>query len=226
VSVWVAVIKQNWKQKKKKKKNTKTETKNTTNKKKISEEEEKFLKDLQASMEELAHGNIPEELSKIMKEMETKGFPDFDKAFENLNIGELIKDQDLQNFSAQGKSNLDGKGGEEMMNDVMKNFASKDLLYEPLVSLREMYPKWLSDHKNKIDKKELDKYEQQFEIIKELCQLYEKNGDQSTKIIELMQKMNELGSPPPEIIKELAGEDVELNDQGLPKLFPDACTII
>ncbi|EOA22011.1 hypothetical protein CARUB_v10002534mg, partial [Capsella rubella] len=43
----------------------------------------------------------------------------------------------------------------------------------------------------------------QYELIKELNLVYEKEPNNSTKIMEIMQKMQECGQPPSDIVQEM-----------------------
>ena len=52
--------------------------------------------------------------------------------------------------------------------------------------------------------------------MREICDTYEKEPDNTDKVVELMQRMQECGQPPAEIVKELGG-GVELDENGMPK---------
>ncbi|XP_056599929.1 peroxisomal biogenesis factor 19 [Triplophysa dalaica] len=106
--------------------------------------------------------------------------------------------------------NENGEGAEDgnilpIMQSIMQNLLSKDVLYPSLKEITEKYPEWLESNRQSIPPDEFMRYEQQYKIMGEICTQFEKDGEgESTfeNILELMQKLQDLGQPP----KELAGE--------------------
>ncbi len=85
----------------------------------------------------------------------------------------------------------DSEDNEEMksaLESVVSEIIKKDTLYEPMKSLRDEYPKWLDAHGETLEDKELERYYQQLEKIKEICDLYEKNGENTdqAKVFEML----------------------------------------
>lgn len=95
----------------------------------------------------------------------------------------------------------------------MQQLLSKDILHEPMKEIGERYPKWLEDHKATLSKEEYDRYSHQYKLIQELNEVYDKEPDNFTKIVDLMQKMQECGQPPNDIVQELA-PDFDLSSLG------------
>ncbi|KAL2097199.1 hypothetical protein ACEWY4_006406 [Coilia grayii] len=104
-----------------------------------------------------------------------------------------------------------GEGGGEdgnilpIMQSIMQNLLSKDVLYPSLKEITEKYPEWLTSNKESLPPEEFSRFEQQHQIMGDICSQFEKAGDQEStfeNILELMQKLQDLGQPP----KELAGE--------------------
>ncbi|KAJ0736420.1 putative pex19 protein [Helianthus annuus] len=93
---------------------------------------------------------------------------------------------------------------ESMMETMMQQLLSKQVLHEPMKEIEEKYPKWLQDNESKLNKTEYDRYFRQHQLIKELNMVYETEPGNFGKIAELMQKMQECGQPPNDIVKELA----------------------
>ena len=50
---------------------------------------------------------------------------------------------------------------------------SKDTLYEPMRKLRDGYPEWLKNNKEKCEPAAFENYEKQLEMIKEICAKFE-----------------------------------------------------
>lgn len=106
--------------------------------------------------------------------------------------------------------NENGEGAEDgnilpIMQSIMQNLLSKDVLYPSLKEITEKYPEWLESNRQSIPPDQFMRYEQQYKIMGEICTQFEKDGDREStfeNILELMQKLQDLGQPP----KELAGE--------------------
>ena len=65
------------------------------------------------------------------------------------------------------------------------------------------YPPWLEENASNLPKEELDRYQQQYEYVCEVCRLYDESDDNkqnSRKIMEVMQLMQECGQPPSELV--------------------------
>ncbi|TRY81978.1 hypothetical protein DNTS_030983 [Danionella cerebrum] len=107
--------------------------------------------------------------------------------------------------------NENGEGGGDdgnilpIMQSIMQNLLSKDVLYPSLKEITDKYPEWLENNRQSLPPDQFQRYEQQFKIMGEICSQFEKDGDNDRtfeSILELMQKLQDLGQPP----KELAGE--------------------
>lgn len=59
----------------------------------------------------------------------------------------------------------------------------------------------------------------QFECFKQLVHVYDHDPNNTTKLVELMQEVQEYGQPPAEIVQEIA-PGIELDSEGVPKLDP------
>ncbi|GLJ04799.1 hypothetical protein SUGI_0003700 [Cryptomeria japonica] len=93
---------------------------------------------------------------------------------------------------------------QSMVATMMHQLLSKEILHEPMKEIGERYPKWLEAKKATISTEDYKRYSDQYELIKQLCQVYETQPDNFEKIVELMQKMQECGQPPSDIVQELA----------------------
>ncbi|KAI8823975.1 Pex19 protein [Fimicolochytrium jonesii] len=106
---------------------------------------------------------------------------------------------------------------------LMDQLMSKELLHEPMRDLAARYPPWLSANESTLSTAEIEKYKQQHAYVLEIVKIYdaststEGTPDEQKRVAELMQKMQESGSPPNEILQELA-PGLELGPDGTPKL--------
>ncbi|XP_061461549.1 DDB1- and CUL4-associated factor 8 isoform X2 [Rhineura floridana] len=130
---------------------------------------------------------------------------------------------DLQNSSVseeelaktmEGLSLEEGDGEGSLlpiMQSIMQNLLSKDVLYPSLKEITEKYPEWLQSHCDSLPKDQYEKYQEQHSIMGKICAQFEAeqptDGDVEQKarfemVLDLMQQLQDLGHPP----KELAGE--------------------
>ncbi|KAI8853213.1 Pex19 protein [Chytridium lagenaria] len=94
---------------------------------------------------------------------------------------------------------MGGGDFENMFEGIMEQIMSKDLLYEPMKDLVTKYPEWLAANKEKISAEDYTRYNQQLSIIQEIIAAYDAKlpeDQESKKVIDLMQKMQECGNPP------------------------------
>ncbi|MFS7924193.1 putative pex19 protein [Helianthus anomalus] len=155
----------------------------------------------------------------------------------------------LESIAGLKPGGIDGLGDDKMMEDLVKQFEelaksqdmesivetmmqqllSKEVLHEPMKEIGERYPKWLEDNKSKLSEEEYNRYFHQHELIRDLNVVYETEPGNFNKIIELMQKMQECGQPPNDIVKELAPDfDISALGQLSPEMAesPENCCIM
>lgn len=107
---------------------------------------------------------------------------------------------------------------ESIVETMMQQLLSKEILHEPMKEIEDRYPKWLEDNKVKLSTEEYGRYKKQYEFIRDLNKVYETEPSNFNKIVELMQKMQECGQPPNDIVHELA-PDFDISSLG--QLSPD-----
>lgn len=114
------------------------------------------------------------------------------------------------------------------MKGMMRNLLSKDILYPSLKDVAVQYPEWLTNNAATTSQSDLQRYKSQFSIIKKIIEQFDAEtslDSESVKmarfqhILELMQSMQSLGQPPPELLAHLP-KNVELDSNGLPKFTP------
>uniref|UniRef100_A0A8D2IQC5 Peroxisomal biogenesis factor 19 n=1 Tax=Varanus komodoensis TaxID=61221 RepID=A0A8D2IQC5_VARKO len=98
-----------------------------------------------------------------------------------------------------------------LMQSIMQNLLSKDVLYPSLKEIAEKYPEWLRSHRDSLPQDQYEKYQEQHSIMGKICAQFEAerptDGDAEQRarfelVLDLMQQLQDLGHPP----KELAGE--------------------
>lgn len=127
--------------------------------------------------------------------------------------GDIENDAMMEDWAKQFEELAGTKDMESIVETMMQQLLSKEILHEPMKEIGERYPKWLEEHKSKLSKEDYERYSHQYEFIKDLIQVYETEPGNFNKIVELMQKMQECGQPPNDIVQELA-PDFDLSSLG------------
>ncbi|EPQ63460.1 hypothetical protein BGT96224_5197B [Blumeria graminis f. sp. tritici 96224] len=112
-------------------------------------------------------------------------------------------------------SGLDGEAdGEEDFSKVllgmMEQLTNKDILYEPMKELDDKFPEWMEKNAEKVGDADLIRYREQQVYVREIVQRFEsKTYTDETEadkeyIVERMQKMQAAGSPPVDLVGDMA----------------------
>lgn len=107
----------------------------------------------------------------------------------------------------------------DIVDDVMKQLLSKDLMYEPMKEVCTRFPKFLAENKEGMSNEEYEKYGKQYQYFQRIVRVYEVEPNNYDRLMELMQEIQEYGQPPVEIIKDLAPE-LEFDEEGMPIMNP------
>ncbi|XP_068196628.1 peroxisomal biogenesis factor 19 [Antennarius striatus] len=136
------------------------------------------------------------------------------KNTDNLQSSGLAGDDLVKALEGLGLEEGGEGGGDDgnilpIMQSIMQNLLSKDVLYPSLKEITAKYPEWLDANKPSLSPEDYQRFEQQSKIMGEICGLFEreeegKGNKESTfeSIMDLMQKLQDLGQPP----RELAGD--------------------
>ncbi|KAK8145846.1 Peroxisome chaperone and import receptor [Beauveria asiatica] len=136
----------------------------------------------------------------------------------------------LKQMTSSGGAGADGEGGEEefskMLMGMMEQLTNKEILYEPMKELHDKFPAWLLANREKTPAEDLKRYQDQHALVDEIVARFEastysdSNAADREYIVERMQKMQELGSPPSDLVGDLdtaqeafAGADEQCNPQ-------------
>ncbi|KAI0002435.1 Pex19 protein family-domain-containing protein [Russula compacta] len=118
---------------------------------------------------------------------------------------------------------------QNLLEGMMGQLMSKEVLYEPLKELNDKFPSYLASNKDKLSASDLERYEAQHACASKIIAVFEDAGykdddpGMTAEIVALMSKMQEHGAPPAEIMGELP-PGLDLGPDGAPKL-PDECVI-
>lgn len=97
-----------------------------------------------------------------------------------------------------------GEGGEEdfnkMLMGMMAQLTNKEILYEPMKELDTKFPGWMEKNRASTKKEELEKYEEQQRLVREIVGRFERDGykdeneDDREFIVERMQKVSAISA--------------------------------
>ncbi|XP_071441932.1 peroxisomal biogenesis factor 19 [Hetaerina americana] len=148
------------------------------------------------------------------------------------NLQSPMTDEDLMKmFGSMGLGGEDSSFPSDgdflpVLQTMMQSLLSKDVLLPALQDMVEKYPGWLDENKSKLQDTEFQRYTQQLELMKKVCEDLNKETesdsdevkkDRFERILDLMQKMQDCGQPPKELIGDL-NSIVQFDEQGTPKL--------
>ncbi|CAM1500938.1 Fc.00g101000.m01.CDS01 [Cosmosporella sp. VM-42] len=116
---------------------------------------------------------------------------------------------------------LGGEGSEEefskMLMGMMEQLTNKEILYEPMKELDDKFPDWLVKNREKTPKEDLKRYEDQQVFVREIVSKFEEktysdeNATDREFIVDRMQKMQAAGSPPQDLVGDMASAQEVFN---------------
>ncbi|XP_004409762.1 PREDICTED: peroxisomal biogenesis factor 19-like [Odobenus rosmarus divergens] len=160
-----------------------------------------------------------------------------------FNLPEAFKSLQYELTKAMEGLGMDEGDGEgnilPIMQSIMQNLLSKDVLYPSLKEITKGYPECLQSHQESLPPEQFEKYQEQHSVMGNICEQFEaeaptdSDGTQKARfelVLDLMQRLQDLGHPP----KELAGEkppglhfDLDaLNLSGPPGASGEQCLIV
>lgn len=106
----------------------------------------------------------------------------------------------------------------KMLSSMMDDLMSKDILYEPLKDMHARFPEYLASEKAaKLDPEQRNRYKEQQGIMAEVIAEFEsphydpQNEETRKRVSDLVTKMQDLGTPPEELLGEMPPELAGLN---------------
>ncbi|KAH9896484.1 Pex19 protein family-domain-containing protein [Cubamyces lactineus] len=185
-------------------------------------------------------GKVAESAPTAGSSSEPAGFQDsIKKMMEKLKESDrkadeaTAKGEGLDDIFSRLASDVEGTESEEelkgLLENMMSQLMSKEVLYEPLKELNDKYPSYLKDNASKMSADDHKRYTSQSKVVAQIVAIFESPAytDDDTqaglKVVELMQEMQEYGSPPSEIMGPLP-PGFDLGPDGMPNI-PEGCTI-
>ncbi|PUU75689.1 Pex19 protein [Tuber borchii] len=154
-----------------------------------------------------AAANFQDRIKQTMDRMKSSG-AEVDAAVADSETDDFLSEmlKQMQGAAGEGESDEDFS---KMLLNMMEQLTSKEILYEPMKELNEKYPEWLRNNESKQSAEDLQRYREQYGVVKEIVAKFEEPEyrDESDKdrefIIDRMQKMQAAGAPPKELMGEM-----------------------
>ncbi|KAL4067800.1 Pex19 protein [Scleroderma yunnanense] len=146
-------------------------------------------------------------------------------------LAALFQNLGQMNPGNSAEENIDPNAEKEltsMLEQMMGQLMSKEVLYEPLKELDEKFPSYLESHST-LSSEDQERYQKQISCIKQLLEIFEapayNEEDEETKkkIMDIMSELQAHGSPPEEIMGSVP-PGFSLGPDGLPEL-PEGCVV-
>lgn len=97
------------------------------------------------------------------------------------------------------------EGMDHLLDGLMQQLLSKDVLYEPMKELASKYPSYLLDHADALTPDQVSCYRSQLDCIQRLVLTYERSGGGSfSEVLSILQEIQSYGPPPPELLDGLS----------------------
>jgi peroxin-19 len=126
-------------------------------------------------------------------------------------VGETMMEEMMAQFEALGEK----EDYNEVIDGVMRQLLSKDLMYEPTKMICQKFPEWLAVNRPHLSEAEYHNYGMMYQVFQRLRATYEMEPDNFSRLMELMFDMQQYGQPPAEIIKDLA-PGLKFDENGMP----------
>lgn len=126
-------------------------------------------------------------------------------------VGETMMQDMMGQFEALGEK----EDYNEVIDGVMRQLLSRDLMYEPIKQVCEKFPEWLALQRRNMSDTDYVNYGRQYQVFQKLLAVYDSEPENFPRLMELMFEMQEYGQPPAEIIKGLA-PGLLFDENGMP----------
>lgn len=136
---------------------------------------------------------------------EGEGF-DPSKMFEGMGDGnpEEMMENMMKEMGGYLEENQDDPQVKNTINEMMSSLVTKDSIYPSLKLMKDEFPKYLEEHADILDVKDLERYNAQLDWIEDICKLFEsKDEPPKDEIIDGLFKLQTHGSPPEELVVKM-----------------------
>lgn len=126
---------------------------------------------------------------------------DIEKALEKL--ADQSTDPNAATTGATATASAADEPHVEQLNLFMSSILSKDVMLPACQAVDESYEEWLTKNKESLTEQEVQRYRQQHQCVKDICQQYQTGSNNQQQMQRVLQKFQELqtyGDPPKELL--------------------------
>uniref|UniRef100_A0A2P2IF45 Peroxin-19 n=1 Tax=Hirondellea gigas TaxID=1518452 RepID=A0A2P2IF45_9CRUS len=136
----------------------------------------------------------------------------FQNAPSESELSELLSGVGLG--SSGGDGTAAAAGLFPLMQSMLENILTRDVLYHPIKEIVDKYPDWLANNRMTLEATEFDRYSRQFDAMKKVVELFDSEAESDSDevkarrfddLLVVMQKLQAEGQPPPELAGDAAG---------------------
>ncbi|OCF33526.1 hypothetical protein I316_04948 [Kwoniella heveanensis BCC8398] len=122
---------------------------------------------------------------------------------------DLLKNLDLGDFGGAGEGDGEGDDGDlaDVLEGMMSQLMTKEVLEEPMTELASKYPPYLASPPPGTPAADLDKYKAQYVLVQRILSVFAKpnysDERDGKEIAGLVSEMQDLGGPPKEVMGDM-----------------------
>lgn len=121
-------------------------------------------------------------------------------AFPDMSNPDGMMENLMKEFSGFLEDNQDNPELKSTIDKMMGDLVNKETMYPPMKMMKEEYPDYLEKNMDKLSSDELERYNNQLDVIEEICAKFEAEGEPDQQsIIDSLYKLQEHGAPPKEL---------------------------
>ncbi|UKZ46495.1 hypothetical protein TrVGV298_000700 [Trichoderma virens] len=127
-------------------------------------------------------------------------------------LAEMLKQLTAGEFAGGSEEDFS-----KMLMGMMEQLTNKEILYEPMKELHDKFPAWLAKNKDSTPADDLKRYMEQKTIVEEIVAKFneptysDSNAADREYIVDRMQKMQAAGSPPSDLVGDMASAQEAFN---------------
>lgn len=118
------------------------------------------------------------------------------------------------NGSGSGDVPPGGGNFEKVVQSVVGELLSEDVLRSPMEQMHAAFGDWLPANRAALPDSDVARYEKQADIVGQICAEYKRSGTDTARVMALLHEMQETGAPPPAVMEKLGNDGVNASGLG------------
>lgn len=110
--------------------------------------------------------------------------------------------------SGSGDAPPGGGNFEKVVQSVVGELLSEDVLRSPMEQMHAAFGDWLPANRAALPDGDVARYEKQADIVGQICAEYKRAGTDTARVMALLHEMQETGAPPPAVMEKLGDDGI------------------